>query len=343
MKLYEKMKLGITMVVAITMLLTVIPMTAFAMQVFIDITVDTGNKCITLEVEPTDRIEDIKSKIYDKENIEESRQILAFEGVTLEDGNTLQDYDIQKDSTISLTIKPANAPAGDESGVAVTITNDISKTYDGVAVNEPEYSVVGNGEVTIEYKLLDADDSAYTTERPVNAGKYTVRISIEEQNYNVASATANFEIAKKAVTVTATAPDKVYDGTTDIDESAIVITFVGLITGDTLGCTVKEAWYNGASVGTDKIVPIVFNVTGEAAANYTFPTGGEWMAPDYYVEAVANITEAEQSAPTIDKSKETVSPSIEQGTPQTGDTSNPWLWASLAFICGAMLLGKRKI
>ena len=84
-------------------LLTIIPTTAFAMQIFVDITVDTGSKHIALEVEQTDRIEDIKLKIYDKEGIPESAQVLTFNGTTLEDGNTLQDYSIQNDSTIYLT------------------------------------------------------------------------------------------------------------------------------------------------------------------------------------------------------------------------------------------------
>lgn len=84
------------------LMMAVIPVPGHAMQIFIKLQIDIGEKYITLEVEPTDRIEDIRAKILDKQGIPVQEQTLIFAGKVLEDGNTLQDYSIQKDSTLRL-------------------------------------------------------------------------------------------------------------------------------------------------------------------------------------------------------------------------------------------------
>jgi large subunit ribosomal protein L40e len=68
-------------------------------QIFINI----SGQMITLDADESDTIESIKAKIQDKKSIPASEQNLFFNGIKLEEGRTLADYNISRESIIYLT------------------------------------------------------------------------------------------------------------------------------------------------------------------------------------------------------------------------------------------------
>jgi len=142
-----------------------------AMQLYI--ATPTGEN-LTIEVEPTDRIEDVKAKIQDKLNILPTEQQLIFSGTVLEDGSTLEDYSIQGGTTLQLKLntneKQITSPGSENADVKTKYT-----------ASDESYTVTIPAEIPIKWGTTSAVSADYTVEAQLITGK-TLSVSVAPQS-----------------------------------------------------------------------------------------------------------------------------------------------------------------
>ncbi len=203
-------------------------------KTFVAIYTSTTGNYIDREVEITVTV---AKKRINAPTISAANREQVFTGATLNSGLAdAEGYTVTDNGginvgtyTVTVALVNDNYLWSDGSGEAKELTYKIAAAENqwttAPTISGWTFGDVGNagvaealaGTVTVEYKLLGAEDSTYSTTVPVNAGAYVARFTVTDSNYKDLVATCEFTIAKKTVTVptiSATNKVQVYTGST---------------------------------------------------------------------------------------------------------------------------------
>ena len=210
--------------------------------------------------------------------------------------------------------------------VTINITGG-DYVYNGNAQAPANITVTGNkvpvSELVKTYKGVDGT-TYESTNAPKNAGKYTMTVSVSDSNKSyTGSATCDFEIKPKTLTVKVTAQDKKYDGN-DKATADVALVESEIAKGDTVSLNKNNmtATFNTAEVGINKVVTICgLSLNNNDAGNYKLPES---------ITAKAAIIKKTINPYTV----ETTSKS---GGADTGDNSNMAFWLMLLLASSGVI------